>query len=291
MCILTVKLTRNIGRKRKGDVRIRFAVFAICLLFAYLAAGQGTPHPITNTDVISMTKAGLSEQTIILAIKRGPVQFDTSPQALIALKHAGVPDRVLNAILAAHGETNSKAKSSQFQPSLQSVQQSSPEQIAHQTIPTSEPRNVCAPQPGETSVASTVRTSCCEKGFGSSCSNLAHFYETGTQGLPKDISTANDLKKRACEDGVWEDCSYKIADHSEQIAFERAVALIDPTAEAASLETFLQVYPQSVMKQDVLEILAKTKRQAAMNSSPPQAPSSGTSERPPPPRLRPKVSR
>jgi hypothetical protein len=47
-----------------------------------------------------MTKAGIGEQTIILAIQRGPVSFDTSPQALIALKNAGVTDQVLNAILA-----------------------------------------------------------------------------------------------------------------------------------------------------------------------------------------------
>ncbi len=33
-----------------------------------------------------MTKAGIGEQTIILTIQRGPVKFDTSPQALIDLK-------------------------------------------------------------------------------------------------------------------------------------------------------------------------------------------------------------
>lgn len=46
-----------------------------------------------------MTKAGIGEQTIILAIQRGAVKFDTSPQALVALKSAGVSDQVLNAML------------------------------------------------------------------------------------------------------------------------------------------------------------------------------------------------
>jgi len=81
-------------------MRIRFAALAFCLLFAQLAMGQAAPNAITNSDVISMTKAGIGEQTIILAIQRGPVKFDTSPEALIALKAAGVSDNVLNAILA-----------------------------------------------------------------------------------------------------------------------------------------------------------------------------------------------
>jgi len=70
------------------------------LLLPLFGVGQAAPAAITNSDVISMTKAGIGEQTIILAIQRGPVKFDTSPQALIAMKTGGVSDRVLNAILA-----------------------------------------------------------------------------------------------------------------------------------------------------------------------------------------------
>ncbi len=79
---------------------IKLAVFALCLLVPPLSMGQVAPTEITNSDVISMTKAGIGEQTIVLAVQRGPDQFDTSPQALIALKAAGVSDQVLNAILA-----------------------------------------------------------------------------------------------------------------------------------------------------------------------------------------------
>lgn len=161
---------------------IRFAAFALCLLFAQLATGQAAPNAITNSDVISMTKAGIGEHTIILAIKRGPVKFDTSPQALIALKHAGVSDQVLNAILSTPSEANPETKSS----------------------PT---------------------------------------FKIG-----------------------------EISDLSERLAFERAIALTDPIAKAASLETFLQVYPQSVAKAIVLEMLAEIKRQAATNTFPLQTP-------------------
>jgi hypothetical protein len=85
------------------------------LLASQLAIGQAVPTEITNSDVISMTKAGIGEQTIIIAIQRGPVKFDKSPQSLIALKGAGVSDQVLNAILAS---VNSK---SQISPEVQSA--------------------------------------------------------------------------------------------------------------------------------------------------------------------------
>jgi hypothetical protein len=62
-------------------------------------------HTLTNADVLSMAKSGIGEQTILLAIQQGPTKFDTSPQALIDLKNAGLSDRVLNAMLVAGGGT------------------------------------------------------------------------------------------------------------------------------------------------------------------------------------------
>ncbi len=90
-------------------MRIWLAALALSLLFSRLAIGQLASSEITNADVISMARAGIGDQTIILAIQRGPVKFDTSPQALIALKSAGVSDQVLNAILAS---VNSKGQAS-----------------------------------------------------------------------------------------------------------------------------------------------------------------------------------
>jgi hypothetical protein len=88
---------------------VRLAAFALCLFISRLTIAQTAPTEITNSDVISMTKAGIGEQTIVLTIQHGSVKFDTSPQALIALKGAGVSDQVLNAILAA---ANSEGKPS-----------------------------------------------------------------------------------------------------------------------------------------------------------------------------------
>jgi hypothetical protein len=260
---------------------IKLAALALCLLASHLAMGQAAPAEITNSDVVSMTKAGIGEHTIILAIQRGPVKFDTSPQALIALKKAGVSDQVLNAILSSPSATRSETKSSQSQPVSQGAQPSS-EENARQPVQAGGSRDVCAPQPGESVVASSVRTACCENGFQSSCSNLAHFYETGTQGLPRDLSIANDLKKRACQSGVEPgDCSVKISDPTERMAFERAIALTDPTAEAATLEAFLQLYPHSAASAAVYQMLAEIKRETATNKSPPQAVSPVTIQRAP----------
>ena len=73
--------------------------FLLCLLVISVTAAQEAKKPLTNADVIEMSKAGLPERTIVLAIQKGPTSFDTSPQALIQLKNQGVSPTVLDAML------------------------------------------------------------------------------------------------------------------------------------------------------------------------------------------------
>ncbi len=74
----------------------------LVLATSCLTAMCQTNEPVvSNADVISMAKAGISEDTIILSIQRGPTSFETSPQALIAMKKAGLSDKVLRAMLDA----------------------------------------------------------------------------------------------------------------------------------------------------------------------------------------------
>jgi hypothetical protein len=76
---------------------------AVLILFQSLSQafwGQSNPTAVTNSDLIKMAEAGIGERTIILAIQSGPTMLDTSAQALILLKKAGVSDQALNAILA-----------------------------------------------------------------------------------------------------------------------------------------------------------------------------------------------
>lgn len=99
----------TLHRKGSKGMKILLRMLGLCLFCAQFFVAQTTSITITNSDVISMVKAGIGDQTIILAIQRGPTKFDTSPQALIALKNNGVSDQVLNAILAS---VNSKSSAS-----------------------------------------------------------------------------------------------------------------------------------------------------------------------------------
>ena len=77
---------------------------AVLLLFhsvSQVFLGQTSPTADNKPDLIEMANAGIGDQTIILAIQRGPTMLDTSPQALILLKKAAVSDQVLSATLAA----------------------------------------------------------------------------------------------------------------------------------------------------------------------------------------------
>jgi hypothetical protein len=68
------------------------------------AAGAQGPGGIGNGDVQAMVAAEFSDSTIISVIGANLVQFDLSPRALVALKGAGVSERVIEAMIAAEAE-------------------------------------------------------------------------------------------------------------------------------------------------------------------------------------------
>lgn len=61
-----------------------------------------------NADVVKLVKAGLSAETIEAKISTSQTSFDTSTDALVALAEAGVPDRVIRAMLSAKPPANAK---------------------------------------------------------------------------------------------------------------------------------------------------------------------------------------
>jgi hypothetical protein len=75
-----------------------------------------------NADVIKMVKAGLAENTIVLAIQNKPSAFDTSPEELIRLKGQGVSQVVLNAMLNASNPAPAAQSQSQAPPPDQQTQ-------------------------------------------------------------------------------------------------------------------------------------------------------------------------
>lgn len=74
---------------------------AVIMLLVPVALFAQTRKPLTNTDVVSMTKQGFDPALIIKAIETSEPQFDTSAQALIDLKNAGVSQSVMEAMMSA----------------------------------------------------------------------------------------------------------------------------------------------------------------------------------------------
>lgn len=73
---------------------------AATFLLAVLLAAQPASQPLNNAGVIKLSRAGMSEEVIVAAVKSANVvHFDTSPDGLLALKQGGITDRVLLAIL------------------------------------------------------------------------------------------------------------------------------------------------------------------------------------------------
>lgn len=79
----------------------RVLLFAAALLLAAGAVFSQSNKPLTNDDVVQMVKGGFDETTTVAAIDAADTNFDTSVQALLALKAAGVSEKVISAMLAA----------------------------------------------------------------------------------------------------------------------------------------------------------------------------------------------
>jgi hypothetical protein len=88
-------------RITKNAARIRAMKRAALLLLLALTAFAQTSKPLTNADVIEMSRSGVPESTIILAIRNTPVKFDVSAEGILALHAAGVKESVLNQMLRA----------------------------------------------------------------------------------------------------------------------------------------------------------------------------------------------
>jgi hypothetical protein len=74
----------------------KFLLFAIFLVFTPLIFAQ---QSFNNAAIIKLTTSGLSEDLIITTINSSPGTYDTSADGLIALKTAGVSDRIITVIL------------------------------------------------------------------------------------------------------------------------------------------------------------------------------------------------
>ena len=98
------------------------AVTTLILAFSFIVGGctaerysrydrERQPKPDTlamlkTQDVISMSKAGVSDSLIITMLDVSGSWFQLKPQDVIDLKNAGVSDRVINAMLESNAPAN-----------------------------------------------------------------------------------------------------------------------------------------------------------------------------------------
>jgi hypothetical protein len=77
------------------------SLFIVTLCFTFATTSQAQEEVMTNDEVISLTKAGLSPAIIIGKIRTGKSNFDLSTDSLIKLKQAGISDDIVAAMLEA----------------------------------------------------------------------------------------------------------------------------------------------------------------------------------------------
>lgn len=87
---------------QKTAVLLR-AGLCVVLMLCMSALPSPAQQEITNDSVIQMAKAGLGDALIIQSINATPSKFGTSASDIIALKQAGVSERVIGAMIAKNG--------------------------------------------------------------------------------------------------------------------------------------------------------------------------------------------
>jgi len=91
----------QLNRIHEGRRALVFVVAAIGVLVPTLAlaAGQAQTGPLSNDDVTRMVKSGLKESIVLSSILDAPsTAFDTTAQGLVALKTAGISNKLVDAI-------------------------------------------------------------------------------------------------------------------------------------------------------------------------------------------------
>lgn len=87
---------------------LRALVLAISIVCLSLASFS--QQTLNNESVIKLAKAGLSDDLIVATVNASSGTYDTSENGLIALKTAGVSDKIISVIVA-KASNNSPAKS------------------------------------------------------------------------------------------------------------------------------------------------------------------------------------
>lgn len=83
-----------------GRLSNLMALLGCLLVTATVSAQQPSENPLSNTSVIKLVKAGFKEKTIIAIIHSRPNRFKLDTEQLIDLKHGGVSENIILAMLS-----------------------------------------------------------------------------------------------------------------------------------------------------------------------------------------------
>jgi len=78
-----------------------FLLVVLALLLAVTGAAQAgdSNTPLTNQSIVKFVHAGFKEKTIISIVAARPAAYDLSPDRMIELKHSGVSEKIILAML------------------------------------------------------------------------------------------------------------------------------------------------------------------------------------------------
>ncbi|MBI2198239.1 MAG: PDZ domain-containing protein [Candidatus Rokubacteria bacterium] len=93
-------MTSLLRRRVRPTLLLVLAAPLLVLVGGLHSGPAGAQEVITNESLVAMTRAGLPEAVIIAKLRSTPSALDLRIDALIALKQAGVSDRVLEAMVA-----------------------------------------------------------------------------------------------------------------------------------------------------------------------------------------------
>ena len=79
---------------------MRLSSLIIACFVVSITISAWAQQGLTNTDIIKMQSAGLSESVILSSVNSQPAAYNTTTDGLIALKKAGVPDAVVAAMIS-----------------------------------------------------------------------------------------------------------------------------------------------------------------------------------------------
>src|SRR5437899_2324990 len=103
-------------KRLNGSWMLAVALGTLLCTQARLDAQSPGAPTLTNDDVIKMVEGKLGDSVVVSKIKASPGKFDTSTDALIKLKQAGVSDPILQAMAEAGTTASAPATSAKTPP-------------------------------------------------------------------------------------------------------------------------------------------------------------------------------